>query len=195
VNKRVKKFLDDLLIKYVNPIYKNNEIDNNIDTVNTENHTEEGELLRKSKTSVPIDKPIIKRSETDYIGNEKIDDEKIEGIIVEELKENEFLNMVKDMSLNTKQYDSLYNGYTTETNINRILMVTHGGVIMELNNIIYKFKGIEKFAKNESSNTGLTIIRIYCGTCGGKCKNLQNCKLEFDYILSNDEKHCKHLKE
>jgi hypothetical protein len=198
VNRRVKKFLDELLIKYVNPVYKaENEVME--DTANTEvKQGEDSELLRKSKTSVIAHEDNentvgLKRSGTETL--EKFDDEKVEGIIVEESKEVELVNMINELKVEQKPSEILFNGYTPETDLQRILMVTHGGVIMELNNIIYKFKGIEKFAKNESSNTGLTVIRIYCASCGGVCKGQQNCKLEFDYILNNDVRHCKHIDE
>jgi hypothetical protein len=171
------------------------------DTAYTEvKQNEDSELLRKSKTSVNVHEDNegktvgLKRSGTETL--EKFDDEKVEGIIVKESKEVELVNMISELKLEQKPNEVLFNGYTQETDLQRILMVTHGGVIMELNNnIIYKFKSIEKFAKNESSNTGLTVIRIYCASCGGVCKGQQNCKLEFDYILNNDVRHCKHFDE
>jgi broad specificity phosphatase PhoE len=198
VNKRIKKFLDDLLLKYVNPDYKIKE-----DTIENEKVTEkESDVLLKSKTfELGVEKTNFKRSETDFIENAKLSTGKIET--EEETKkydENtkiiELTKNVNEMKIDNKLLSEiLYNGYKAETDFARLLVVTHGGVIMELNNIIYRFKGIDKMAKNEAHNTGLTIIRIYCGVCGGKCKNEQNCKLEFDYILTNDNKHCKHLNQ
>lgn len=49
--------------------------------------------------------------------------------------------------------------------------------------------------KNETSNTGLHIIKIYCSLCGSNspCKNTEECfinnKIDFDIILSNDKSH------
>jgi hypothetical protein len=66
VNKRVKKFLDDLLIKYVNPDYK--IIDEKPEEEKFKSKNVETEFLKKSKTLLPDTKLVkIKRSETDYL--------------------------------------------------------------------------------------------------------------------------------
>lgn len=89
-----------------------------------------------------------------------------------------------------------YKGFKESPDINRILLVTHGGFIMELINVIRNKKGREILKKNDTMNTALYVIKIYCTICNGVCKCSSECsdsKLEFDFILFNDNSHCKNL--
>jgi hypothetical protein len=110
--------------------------------------------------------------------------------LINVLKKDEIQQRMENLNLENE----IFSGFKNDTDMSRLLLVTHGGVIMELNNVIYKYKGIDMVGKNNSFNCGLYVIKIYCLMCGNTCKNLLTCKLEFDYILFNDNKHCKDLK-
>jgi hypothetical protein len=62
---------------------------------------------------------------------------------------------------------------------------------MELNNIIFRYKGLDKIAKNNTYNCGLYVVKVYCIKCGIKCIDSKDCMLEYDYVLFNDNTHCK----
>jgi broad specificity phosphatase PhoE len=61
----------------------------------------------------------------------------------------------------------------------RILMVSHGGCIMELNNVILALKGKSAIQANVAKNTSLTIIRV----------TQKAGKPTFTEVLSNDISH------
>lgn len=61
----------------------------------------------------------------------------------------------------------------------KVLVVSHGGCIMELNNVIREFKHQPSVYANIAKNTSLTVIRI--SQKGGK--------LTFFEVLSNDTSH------
>ncbi len=67
---------------------------------------------------------------------------------------------------------------------------------MELINVVKKLKGQDFINKNNSFNTSLYIIKIYCPKCSGACLKESNCKienLEYDFVLYNDNSHCINL--
>lgn len=84
----------------------------------------------------------------------------------------------------------IYRGYDKDLNFNRVLLITHPGFIMEFFNAIRIKKNIRIKFINDSKQSSLYIIKIYCGNCGNVCYSKdQNCKLEFDVILYNDIQH------
>jgi hypothetical protein len=89
-----------------------------------------------------------------------------------------------------------YSGYDADTIINRVLIVSHSEFISELINIIRKFWNLKPNEKNETSNTGIYVIKIYCIHCGVNkiCLNMDECNnknrvIEFDFIVNNDTSH------
>lgn len=91
-----------------------------------------------------------------------------------------------------KQMSKIYNGFNPDLNFPRVLIITHGGYIMELLNSIRRRRNIRIKFLNNSKSTGLYVIKIYCPSCGGVCYNQSNkCngELEYDVIIFNDTKH------
>jgi hypothetical protein len=83
---------------------------------------------------------------------------------------------------------------TSSQKFKKILIITHGGFIMELSNVIRNKRQLKILNKNDITNTALSIIRIYCPNCGEVCSNQLNClSLEYDFIIYNDNSHCKDL--
>lgn len=91
---------------------------------------------------------------------------------------------------------NVYLGYNEKTNFKRILIVSHSGTIMELFNVISRCKGLNILSDiTHTTNTGLSIIKIYCPECDGVCTNKSDkCSVEFDYVLTDDANHLKDLK-
>lgn len=90
----------------------------------------------------------------------------------------------------SKNMSRIYKGYDPDLNYPRVLLVTHGGFIMEFLNNIRQKKNIRIKFINDSKNTSLYIIKIYCINCGGVCYSKdKNCKMDFDMILFNDIEH------
>lgn len=76
----------------------------------------------------------------------------------------------------------------------KILLITHGGFIMELVNVIRNKKGFKIFNRNDAKNTALYVIRIYCSICGKVCQSKERCgKLEYDFVIYNDNSHCNNI--
>jgi hypothetical protein len=88
-----------------------------------------------------------------------------------------------------------------ETDVNRILIISHSGFISELLNIIRKLWNLKPNEKNVISHTAIFVIKIYCKYCGmsKKCENKLECNndekriIEFDFILNNDTSHLSNL--
>jgi hypothetical protein len=89
-----------------------------------------------------------------------------------------------------KKMSKIYNGYNPDLNFPRVLIVSHGGFIMEFLNSIRKKKNIRIKFINDSKPTSLYIVRIYCVNCGGVCYSKdETCRLDYDMILFNDIEH------
>jgi hypothetical protein len=101
---------------------------------------------------------------------------------------------IKDDEVLILNKNKPYLGYDHSKETNRILVVTHGGFIMELMNVIRNKKGLEMKTKNSSYNTAVYMIKIYCSVCGGICNKCGENKLEYDFIIFNDNSHCADLK-
>lgn len=61
----------------------------------------------------------------------------------------------------------------------KVLIVSHGGCIMELNNVIRSFKHLPSIHANIAKNTALYVFRV----------SQENGKLSFFEVLSNDTSH------
>jgi hypothetical protein len=95
-----------------------------------------------------------------------------------------------------------YMGYDENAQIPRVLVISHSGFISEMINLIRKFHNLKSNIKNETTNTGVHMFKIYCTFCGtnSPCANLAECKkgnykLEFDHVLVNDTGHLSVLKD
>ena len=93
-------------------------------------------------------------------------------------------------------------------NVSRILMITHGGFIMEFLNVVRSMKEEPLYFNNDSRNTALYVIKIYCSNCTSKsesdiesmptsisacvCKK-ENSKLVFEFLIYNDDSHLSEL--
>lgn len=76
--------------------------------------------------------------------------------------------------------------------MSRVLVITHGGFIMEFLNVIRNRKKLAIKFENNSKFSSIYVIKIYCFTCGGKCKinsNKSDCRLEYDLIVYNNTTH------
>lgn len=75
----------------------------------------------------------------------------------------------------------------------KILVVTHGGFIMEFLNLCRSMKGVGPSEKNSAKNTAIFVFRIECkfcqGVCTGKCKGTK--ELAIKILLENDDSHIK----
>ena len=89
-----------------------------------------------------------------------------------------------------KKMSKIYKGYNPDLNFTRVLLISHSGFIMELLNSIRIRKNIRIKFINDSKQTSLYILKIYCLNCGSICysKN-SSCKLDFDMIIYNNIDH------
>ena len=91
----------------------------------------------------------------------------------------------------------IFKGYDKDnTQFKKLLLITHGGWITEFFNNIRVRKGLSINGKQQANNTSLFIVRIYCTQCCGICvkEDNNNCTIEYDILLFNDDSHCKGLK-
>ena len=80
-----------------------------------------------------------------------------------------------------------------DKNTKKILVVSHGGFIMELFNVISFLMCKEKpLYKNSAQNCSINIINIYCkntkGRCNEKCPDNNEC-VQITVLKKNDIKH------
>eukprot|EP00340_Litonotus_pictus_P011943 CAMPEP_0170538154 /NCGR_PEP_ID=MMETSP0209-20121228/103147_1 /TAXON_ID=665100 ORGANISM="Litonotus pictus, Strain P1" /NCGR_SAMPLE_ID=MMETSP0209 /ASSEMBLY_ACC=CAM_ASM_000301 /LENGTH=458 /DNA_ID=CAMNT_0010839799 /DNA_START=54 /DNA_END=1428 /DNA_ORIENTATION=+ len=89
---------------------------------------------------------------------------------------------------NCKKYiQTIYKGFGLGHHLPRMLVISHGGFIMELMNVIRSRKGISIKLSNDSKFTSLYVLKIYCFACGGVCYSKDSsCKLEYDVIAYNN---------
>ena len=109
--------------------------------------------------------------------------------VVEKL--DEMLN-----SQNIEFDNNIFNGFDETSETNRIMIMTHNSVIIELLNVINRCKGLSSLTSNNNvNNCSISVLKIYCSDCNGKCikSNNENCNIEFDLILLNDSKHLEYL--
>lgn len=84
----------------------------------------------------------------------------------------------------------IYRGYDPDLKFPRVLLITHGGFIMEFLNSIRQRKNIRIKFVNDSKQSALYIIKIYCVSCGAICYSKdRDCRLDYDVILFNDIEH------
>jgi hypothetical protein len=72
----------------------------------------------------------------------------------------------------------------------KILVITHGGWMMEFKNAILALNGKPIVERNISKNTSIYIYRAICANCKGVC--LSGCnppKAKIQCILENDDSH------
>ena len=72
----------------------------------------------------------------------------------------------------------------------KVLVISHGGWIMEFKNIVLSINGKPPFEHNIAKNASLYIYKCCCPNCKGQCTN--NCKSlipKIQPILDNDDSH------
>jgi len=156
-------------------------------------------ILKKEKDLLIFNQPKI-FSKKEYTIKEEIQDTTDNTIIdiehfynYNEENIDEYLNSLDLSYLNEKPYY----GYDDKSNIKRILVISHSGFISELINVIRKLRNVNLIPKNETNNTGITVIRIYCNICGMEsycqntieCNQIKNRIIEFDFLLINNIQH------
>ena len=82
-----------------------------------------------------------------------------------------------------------FNGFQIEKSFKRILVLTHGGFIMETLNAIRTRKNQELRFINDAKNTALYVLKIFCEVCGNICSNSSKCKMYYDFLIINDISH------
>jgi hypothetical protein len=144
-----------------------------IDPIELLSHDDE-ERIKKSLSNVQIE-----RTNLEIIDN-PFDKKKLDSML--ELQ-------------NIKFNDDIYTGYTEhekQSVFSKHLIMTHSGVICELLNVICRCKGCSSLSgKDWVHNCSITIIRIYCYNCGGKCvkENDEKCRVEFDIVVLDEVSH------
>jgi hypothetical protein len=113
---------------------------------------------------------------------------------VSESVEHQYITEDLDQLFNDIEFKKkmlkVYQGLNTDINIPRILIVTHGGFIMELLNSIRVRKNIRIKFINDSKNSSLYVFKIYCIICGVVCySKSEHCRMEYDTILYDDIEH------
>jgi len=71
----------------------------------------------------------------------------------------------------------------------KILVITHGGFIMEMMNVFRSLNKEKIVENNKAKNSSITVYSVFCKNCGSKC--YQKCKneIEFKLLLDNDNSH------
>ena len=192
---RAENFLDEIIVKYCKKDYldKKAQMKEKLEKMNK---VDEKKGLVRKMTITP--EQTFKKSNSLKIGNalEYIKFGKSGTLVTEPTNNFEYKYLTENIDTLFNDYDfkkkmlKVYQGIITDINIPRILIVTHKGYIMELLNCIRLKKNIKINFINDSNNTGLYILKVYCIVCGAVCysKN-DNCRIEFDFILFNDVDH------
>jgi hypothetical protein len=187
VNIRSENFLNELIEKFVNPNYLVNKLSLK-DNLSPKLNKKSFSII--SSNNIEISVPEDKSNSGSQKSLDLSDSKEIEIT-----RKNSNLISIGEKNLSIKDSFSTkpFKGYSEITDFKRILVVTHGGFIMELINVIRKKQNLEFNGKNNSHNTGLYVIKIYCKFCGAICKLIEgqciNTSLEFDFILINDKSH------
>lgn len=156
------------------------------------------EMNSNVKTFYPGE--IIKRNDTLKIDNTlNVGRDKEMEMIVSNNNKNssskeDFLTLDLEKLFLDEEYQrktsKIYRGFNPDLNFPRVLLVTHGGFIMEFFNSIRIKKNIRIKFVNDSKPASLYIIKVYCINCGALCYSKdKTCKIEFDVILYNNRDH------
>lgn len=92
--------------------------------------------------------------------------------------------------------DDLYKGikYNEEEVLERVLVISHSGFILEVLNVINKIKGLSPLEIDIINNCSITILRIFCSICNGRCiGNGDGCEVEYNLIMINNNSHLEFL--
>jgi hypothetical protein len=192
---RAENFLDEIIVKYCKKDYldKKSQIKEKLEKMNS---VDEKRGLNK-KLSITPDQKFKKSNSLKIVNTLEYIKFGKSGTLVTEPNDNfEYKYLTENLDSLFNDYEfkkkmlKVYQGIITDINIPRILIVSHKGCIMEILNCIRKKKNIKINFINDSNNTGLYILKVYCLICGAICysKN-DNCILEFDFILFNDIDH------
>lgn len=175
-----QKDLDEKLLRQLENVKIENkktfELKISDDEINELNISSKNELIKRNTQEIKISSKISQNFDSGFFDDNEVN------------KKDDNINIL----LKTKSKPYLGFDHSKETN--RVLVVTHGGFIMELINVIRNKKGLEMDAKNNSFNTAVYVIKIYCSSCGGICNKCGQNKLEYDFIIFNDNSHCVDLK-
>ena len=72
----------------------------------------------------------------------------------------------------------------------KILVISHGGWMMELKNLVLAMNGKPIMEKNAAKNTSVYVYKVACANCNSICKN--NCipqKAKIQLVIDNDDSH------
>lgn len=92
--------------------------------------------------------------------------------------------------------DDLYKGikYNEEEVLERVLVISHSGFILEVLNVINKIRGLSPLEIDIINNCSITILRIFCSICNGRCiGNGDGCEVEYNLIMINNNSHLEFL--
>ena len=200
VYNRSQEFLNDIIVKYININFHCNE-QINFKNLNSKDKLIEEEIklnnaissnFEEKKIQKEIKNFHLNKNESNLIPskNKHLKEKIVLFIFNKNLEKS--LQIISDPSSIKKIYVP-FNGFINETENKRILVVTHGGFIMETINAIRTKTNKELRFANDAINTGLYVLKIYCELCGLACKSNQNCKLNFDFLLFNNSSHLEFL--
>lgn len=158
-----------------------------VNKYNNHNHNHV-EIKNDEKSKEIKDNKVIKTNKFTFKEDKKNDN------TIKKVPNYEYFFLTKKLSDILEEKDSMeyickkYIGYDKST-FKRVLLVTHGGLIMELLNVIRYRKGISLKHNCDTKYTGLYCVRIYCGVCGGECNDKKDCYLEYDFVIFNNSSH------
>ena len=167
---------------------KEDKIMNDVEDFNTINNKYDSLLNFKAKYPLLDPKEVLSIENSDiiktYMGSFKLDTEEFKLI------ENPYDAKALDEKIensNIEYGDDLLNNFPHDSNFVRYLIVTHSGVIREIINIVSRINGLSySSSKSYASNCSITILRIYCSHCKGKClSKSENCDVKFELKLAD----------
>lgn len=138
----------------------------------------------------------IKKNENNLSKNKSKTNNSNKGFMFSNEEKYEYFFLTREidellLDINTKKYiQTQYLGYNISNNLKKVLVVTHGGFIMEMMNLIRIRKGVSIKTTSDSKLTSVYVVRIYCYVCGGICySKSKDCKLEYDLLAYNNVNH------
>jgi broad specificity phosphatase PhoE len=217
INNLSKHFSDTVKVKESKMTYKNNIIKSNMIRNKTiyDNLKVSNELKRDITISGGlVDDSFVEDEKFQYIKNNEINLSKSKtkstntktntntnstsnkGFMYSDVEKYEYFFLTKNIDeiitdVNIKKYiQTQYLGFNISNNSKKILIVTHGGFIMEMMNLIRIRKGISIKTSSDSKLSSVYVVRIYCYSCGGICySKSKSCNLEYDLLAYNNVHH------
>ena len=112
---------------------------------------------------------------------------------VSDRAKNFFINVYTERVINNPQKNSQIEGRTNSEKFNKTLVITHGGWIMEMYNVInYCIAGSQPTFNNNAKNCAINVIKMYCKNtgsfCDKRCEGNTKCMV-FKIMRRNDDNH------